>query len=90
MKLMITARRARSESLSTQLQQFLESPHRRPGPGVKMLARWFSPTFDVIYVVVETDDARLISEWLLHWTDFATHDITPVIEDADVAQLLAK
>ena len=90
MKLMITSKRIRSESLTQQLQQFLESPHRRPGPGVKMLGRWFTPTFDAIYVLVETEDVKLVSDWLLHWTDFATHEITPVMDDADVAQLLAK
>lgn len=90
MKLMITSRRVRSETLAKQLQQFLESPNRRPGPGVKMLGRWFSPTFDVIYVVVETDDAKLVSQWLLQWADFSSYELTPVIDDADVAQLLTK
>ncbi len=88
MKLLITSQRITSQTTADQLQQFLESPHRRPGPGVKFLARWFSLTFDLTYVVVETEDVRLVSDWLMNWRAFATYTIAPVMDDADVVQLL--
>lgn len=87
MKLLITSRLRSGQTTESVLTQYLESPNRNPPPGVKRLGRWFSVTFGESYVVVETEDAKLVSQWLLQWGG-ATHEIVPVMDDADVVQLL--
>ncbi len=88
MKLLIVSRLRSGETSEHALSRYLESPDRNPPPGVKRLGRWFSITFDMSWVVVETEDVKLVSQWLLHWAGSGTHEVIPVMDDADVVALL--
>lgn len=59
-----------------------------PPQGVKMLGRWHGP--GVGFVLAETNDAKALYEWLSQWTDVLEFNVTPVVEDADAAEVLKK
>lgn len=90
MKLLIISRLFPRESSENALTRYLESPDRNPPAGVKRLGRWFSAAFDTGYVFVEAPDLTLVSAWLRKWTEHGTHEVIPVLDDADLAKTLTE
>lgn len=61
-----------------------------PGPpGVKSLGRWHAPGSATGWHVVEAD-AATIAEHEARWGDLLEVRITPVLEDAEAAGILAR
>ena len=42
------------------------------------------------YIVVETDDPKAISDWLLQWTDLASFEVQAVLTDEELGELFQK
>jgi len=87
-KLLIVSKLRVKEDPDKTVTRYLESSERNPPAGIKRLARWFSVSFDTSYVVVECADFAAVSAWLRKWGEYATHEITPVMDDADLARSL--
>ena len=48
--------------------------------GLKYVGSWIEPNFDRCFQLMETDDARLLQEWVLNCRDFGmTFEIVPVV-----------
>ncbi len=58
--------------------------------GVKLLGRWTRADLGGGYVIVEADDPRALGAFSLEWSDLMDLSISPVIEDADLAELIRK
>ena len=67
--------------------RFLETGGGPPA-GVKMLGRWHGAGLG--YVLGETNDAKAIYEWTARWTDLLEFVVTPVMEDAEAAEVMKK
>lgn len=61
-----------------------------PPEGVKTLGRWHMANFGGGYSVVETDDPKLITDWVIRFSDIATYEVLPVITDEEIAELMQK
>ncbi len=59
-----------------------------PPKGVKMLGRWHGP--NIGFVLAETNDAKALFEWTARWTDLLKFVVTPVVEDAEAAEVMKK
>ena len=59
-----------------------------PPDGVTMLNRWHSATSHVGYVVAESSDAVAIAKWMQNWTDLLAFEITPVLTDEEIAEVI--
>lgn len=59
-----------------------------PPAGVTMLGRWHGPGTG--WVLAETDNAKALYEWLAQWSDLLDFSVTPVLEDAEAAELFKK
>jgi hypothetical protein len=65
----------------------------QPPAGTTLLGRWTAADFSGGFLLVESDDAKSLTEFSLMWTDLIEIRIIPVLEDAelvDVLQRLAK
>lgn len=53
-----------------------------------MLGRWHGPSMG--FLLAEGNDLKPIYEWIRQWSDLLSFVVTPVIEDAEAAEVLKK
>jgi hypothetical protein len=57
--------------------------------GLKYVDSWIEPNFDRCFQLMECDDLRLIQQRVLHWREFATFEIVPVVPSSETRELVA-
>lgn len=67
--------------------RFLETGGAPPA-GIKMLGRWHGAGGG--FVLAETGDAKALYEWLGQWNDLLDFNATPVMDDAEAAEVIKK
>lgn len=71
------------------LKRFAETQGPPPA-GVTMLGRWTSVASDRGFVLAETADAKALYAWVLDWADLLSFEVIPVLDDAEVMEVLTK
>jgi len=61
-----------------------------PPSGITMLGRWHAAGGHKGFTVAETSDAKALYAWILSWADLLSFDAVPVLEDAEVGEVLAR
>jgi len=74
---------ARDEAIS----RFLKTGGQPPA-GAKLLGRWTYTDFSGGVLLLESDDAKALTEFALAWSDLMSLNISPVLEDQELAELL--
>ena len=69
--------------------RFLETG-AQPPEGVTLLGRWHDVAGRKGYMVVEADDVMPVAAYLRSWTDLLTFDITPVVSDEQIGQIISE
>jgi Protein of unknown function (DUF3303) len=59
-----------------------------PPQGVKMLGRWHGSAIG--WVLAEADDLTKVYEWTALWNDLLEFTVVPVLEDAELGEVLSK
>ena len=67
------------------IARFLETGGGPPA-GITMLGRWHGAGCG--FVLAETDDVKAIYKWTGEWADLLEFTVTPVMEDAEAAEVL--
>ena len=57
--------------------------------GLHYVSSWVDTSFERCYQLMETDDRRLLDEWIARWSDIVDFDVHPVITSADAAERIA-
>jgi len=57
----------------------LQDSGRHMPDGLKYLDSWIEPNFDRCFQLMETDDLRLLQQWILAWCDLMEFEIVPVV-----------
>jgi hypothetical protein len=58
--------------------------------GLKYVGSWIEPNFDRCFQLMETDDARLLQEWILNYQGFGmTFEIVPVVPSKETREVVA-
>lgn len=58
--------------------------------GLRYLDSWVEPNFGRCFQLMETDDARLLQEWILSWRCLGvTFEIIPVVPSKDTREVVA-
>jgi len=70
-------------------EDFLRSGAPMPD-GLTLIGRWHAPGSVCGWVLVEGDDLKALYEHVAQWADLLELQTTPVVEDGDAAQALAK
>ena len=70
------------------VERFLESGGAVPPAGVTMLARWHDAGMSRGWTICEADNAVDAGRWANQWADLITQDITPVVSDEELGQIL--
>ena len=54
-----------------------------------MTGRWHDVAGGSGFALAETDDVVALAKWCREWSDLLTFKITPVLDDAEIAEVLA-
>jgi hypothetical protein len=69
------------------IQRFLKNGGQPP-KGARLLGRWTQADFSQGFDLLECDDAKPLTQFALKWSDVLYLQLTPVIEDKDLAEVL--
>ena len=56
--------------------------------GLRYVASWVTDDFRRCFQVMETDDRRLLDQWIARWSDLAEFEVIPVVTSADAVAAL--
>jgi hypothetical protein len=62
----------------------------QPPKGAKLLGRWTAADFSGGFDLLESDDAKALTEFALMWSDLMELRFVPVVEDADLGEVLQR
>ncbi|SRR6266436_703230 len=62
----------------------------QPPKGAKLLGRWTAADFSGGFDLLESDDAAALTEFALMWSDLMELRLVPVVEDAELSQVLQR
>ena len=51
--------------------------------GLKYVDSWIEANFDRCFQLMETDDPRLLQQWVTHWRDLMDFEFVPVVPSKD-------
>ena len=54
--------------------------------GLTYVSSWVDEAFERCYQLMETDDPRLLDEWMANWTDLVDFEVYPVMTSAEAAE----
>ena len=69
------------------IQRFLKKGGQPP-KGAKLLGRWTAADFSHGFDLLESDDPKALTQFALEWSDLMEQQITPVVEDRDLLEVL--
>jgi len=62
----------------------------QPPKGAKLLGRWTAADFSGGFDLIEGDDVKALTEFSLMWSDVMELRLVPVIEDAQLSDVLGR
>jgi len=88
MKFMLTfAIKPEGKARDEAIARFVKSGGQPP-KGARLIGRWTSADFSGGFDLIESDDVKALTEFALMWSDLMELKIVPVIEDADLGEVL--
>lgn len=61
-----------------------------PPKGAKLVGRWTAADFSGGFLLIESDDAKALTEFSLMWSDLTELRVVPVIDDGELGEVLAR
>ena len=58
-------------------------------PGLVYVSSWVDAKLERCYQVMETDDPKLLDDWMARWSDIVDFEVYPVISSAEAAERIA-
>jgi hypothetical protein len=57
--------------------------------GLAYVSSWITEDLTTCYQVMDTDDRRLLDQWMAHWSDLMEFEVLPVLASAEVQSRMA-
>lgn len=77
------------ENRNDAIERFVEGSALQEPEGVKLVSRWHAAVGGVGWSVVEADDPKALTGWLLKWSDLLSYEAIPIIDDQEFGEMLA-
>ena len=74
-------------SRNAAIQRFLETGGMPP-QGAKLLGRWTRTDLAGGFVLLESQDPKALAAFARDWSDVCDLELTPVVEDAELVEVL--
>ena len=85
--LFMVIERFRDRDAKAIYRRFREQGRMMPD-GLNYVGSWIEANFDRCFQLMECDDARLLQEWLLNWSDLMECEIVPVVPSKETRELV--
>lgn len=69
-------------------RRFRDSGRMAP-PGLTYVSSFVDEKFERCYQLMETDDRKLLDDWLSKWSDLVDFEVYPVITSKEAAERIA-
>ncbi len=69
--------------------RFREQGRRLP-QGLQYVSSWVDEKLDRCFQLMETDDRKLLDEWIARWNDLAEFEVYPVISSQEAAEKVSQ
>jgi len=66
-------------------RRFREQGRMAP-QGLTYVSSWVDSKLETCYQVMETEDRRLLDEWISHWSDIVDFEVHEVMTSAEAAE----
>ena len=70
--------RFRDRDAKAVYRRFRDSGRMMP-EGLRYVGSWVETNFDRCFQIMECDDARLLQQWIVNWSDLADFEVVPVV-----------
>ena len=70
--------RFRDRDAKAVYRRFRDSGRMMP-EGLHYVGSWIETNFDRCFQIMECDDARLLQQWIVNWSDLADFEVVPVV-----------
>ena len=57
--------------------------------GLRYISSWVDEEFKTCFQLMETDDPRLLDQWIANWSDIVSFEVHPVITSQEAAERIA-
>jgi hypothetical protein len=57
--------------------------------GLRYVSSWVDERLERCFQLMETDDRRLLDEWMAKWSDIVSFEVYPVIPSKEAAERVA-
>lgn len=64
----------------------LETSGRQMPAGLTYVGSWITDDLTRCYQVMESDEVRLLEEWISHWADLVDFEVVPVISSSEAKE----
>ena len=85
--LFMVIERFRDRDAKAVYRRFREQGRMTP-EGLTYVGSWIEANFDRCFQLMECDDARLLQDWLLNWSDLMECEIVPVVPSDQTRELV--
>ena len=85
--LFMVVERFRDRDAKAVYRRFRDQGRMMPD-GLKYVGSWIEANFDRCFQLMECDDARLLQDWLLNWSDLMECEIVPVVPSEQTRELV--
>ena len=85
--LFMVIERFRDRDAKAVYRRFREQGRMTP-EGLTYVGSWIEANFDRCFQLMECDDARLLQDWLLNWSDLMQCEIVPVVPSDQTRELV--
>ena len=62
---------------------------RLASQGLTYVSSWVDTKFERCYQIMETDDRKLLDDWIAHWSDIVDFEVYPVVTSEEAAERIA-
>jgi Protein of unknown function (DUF3303) len=85
--LFMVVERFRDRNAKAVYRRFRDQGRMMPD-GLNYVGSWIEANFDRCFQLMECDDARLLQDWLLNWSDLMECEIVPVVPSDQTRELV--
>ena len=85
--LFMVVERFRDRDAKAVYRRFRDQGRMMPD-GLNYVGSWIEANFERCFQLMECDDARLLQDWLLNWSDLMECEIVPVVPSDQTRELV--
>jgi len=85
--LFMVIERIRNRDAKAVYRRFRDHGRMMPD-GLRYVGSWIEVNFDRCFQVMECDDARLLQQWIVNWTDLIEFEVVPIATSEETREVV--